>query len=65
MRIELNTAEAKRRVIESIAECDRFIAKEQNRSAELRPASVQQRLDFCHKHMAKLQSALSAGFLEL
>jgi hypothetical protein len=47
-----------RRVIEAIAECDKFIAKEQPRNAALRPAEVQQHLDFCIAHRAKLVGML-------
>ena len=65
MRIELNTEAAKRRVMDGIADCDRFIAKEEGRSADLRPANVQQHLDFCIAHKAKLQNAIAAGFLEI
>lgn len=49
-----------RRVIEAIADCDKFIAKEQPRNADLRPAVVQQHLDFCIAHRAKLQAMLVA-----
>lgn len=65
MIIELTTKESQRRVLQAIADCERFIAKEEPRAADIRPASVQQHLDFCHKHMAKLQNALEVGFLEV
>lgn len=64
MIIELKTAEAQRRIHQAIADCDRFIAKEEGRAADIRPASVQQHLDFCIAHRVKLQNALAAGFLD-
>lgn len=48
------TKDQSRRVIEAIAECDRFIGKEEKRSAELRPASAAQHLEFCKQHKVKL-----------
>lgn len=45
----------------AIADCDRFIAKEEPRDASLRPADMQQHLDFCKAHKAKLQNMLSSG----
>ncbi|KVQ85549.1 hypothetical protein KTE60_22460 [Burkholderia multivorans] len=47
----------------AIADCDRFIAKEDPRDASTRPADVQQHLDFCKAHKAKLQNMLAAGVL--
>lgn len=44
----------------AIAECDRFIAKEDHRNADLRPSDVQQHLDFCKSHKSKLQAMLGA-----
>lgn len=47
-----------RRILQAIAECDAFIAKESARSADLRPADIQQHLDFCIAHRAKLVAML-------
>ena len=48
------------RIQQAIDECDRFIAKEEPRRADLRPAGVQQHLDFCKEHKVKLQKMLEA-----
>lgn len=50
-----------RQILQGIAECDAFIAKEGKRAADLRPASVQQYLDFCIQHKIKLQAMLAAN----
>lgn len=55
------TKDQERRVIEAIAECDRYIAKEGPRNAELRPADAQQHLDFCISHREKLILMLAAA----
>ena len=47
-----------RRIHQAIAECDKFIDKESGRRADLRPADVQQYLDFCITHRAKLLAML-------
>ena len=47
------------RIIQAIEECDRFIAKESSRRADLRPTDMQQHLDFCISHRKKLQALLS------
>ena len=49
------------KIIQAIAECDAFIAKEAPRSADLRPASVAAHLDFCVAHRAKLLGMLEAA----
>lgn len=54
------TQDQTRRVIEAIADCDKFIAKEEPRNAALRPADVAQHLEFCKQHKAKLQAMLAA-----
>ena len=51
--------EQTRRILQAIEECDRFIAKESPRSADLRPADIQQHLDFCIAHKAKLQAMIA------
>ena len=48
-----------RKIIEAIAECDRFIAKEEPRNPSLRPAEVQKHLDFCKTHRERLIAMLS------
>lgn len=50
-----------RRIHQAIAECDKFIAKESGRRADLRPADVQKHLDFCISHRAKLAAMLDAA----
>lgn len=42
-----------------ISDCQRFIDKEAGRDASLRPAKVQQHLDFCIAHKAALQAAIA------
>jgi len=54
------TKDQERRVIEAIAKCDRFIEKEEKRSADLRPADVAQHLEFCKQHKVKLIAMLAA-----
>lgn len=49
------------RILEAMAECDRFIAKEEPRAADLRPAKVAQHLEFCKIHKTRLQHMLEAG----
>lgn len=55
------TKEQTRRILEAIAECDRFIAKEEPRRADLRPADMAKHLEFCKQHKAKLQNELATG----
>lgn len=55
------TKETTRRVLEAIAECDRFIAKEEPRAADLRPADVAKTLAHAKGHKAKLENALVTG----
>ena len=52
------TADQIRRIEQAIAECDRFINKEEKRDATLRPADVQNTLDFYKSHKIKLQNML-------
>lgn len=42
-----------------IAECQRFIDKEQGRNSSLRPEKEQQYLDFCIAHKQKLEEAVA------
>ncbi len=58
--MEKMTKEQTRRVLEAIAECDRYIAKEEPRRADLRPADVAKHLEFCKTHKAKLIGMLAA-----
>lgn len=53
------TKDQAKRINQAIAECDSFIAKEEPRAADLRPAKVAQHLEFCKTHKAKLQNALA------
>lgn len=46
----------------AIAECDRYIALEGARAADLRPANVQATLDSYIAHRAKLAQQLTAHF---
>ena len=55
------TTEQARRIRDAIVDCDRFIAKEDPRRADLRPADIQKHLDFCKSHKAKLVTALESG----
>lgn len=55
------TKDQTRRILEAIADCDRFIANEEPRAADLRPAKIAQHLEFCKAHKAKLQNALVTG----
>jgi hypothetical protein len=48
------------KIIQAIAECSRYIEKEQAHRADLRPADVAQHLEFCIQHRAKLQAMLAA-----
>lgn len=54
------TESARKKVIQAINECTRFIEKEGRRSADLRPASAQKMLDYYRAHRAKLQGMLAA-----
>jgi len=55
------TPERTRRVNEAIAECDRYIAKEEPRNPALRPADVAARLEFYKAHRAKLVAMLTGA----
>lgn len=50
-----------RKIIEAIQECDRFIAKEEPRRNDLRPADVAKTLAFYKQHRLKLAAMLGAG----
>lgn len=52
--------EQNRRIIEAIAECDRFIDREEARNVSLRPADIQKTLAFYKAHRAKLSAMLEA-----
>ena len=52
------TADQKRRVIEAIAETQRFIDTEEKRDPSLRPEGIQKHLEFCRAHVVKLQGML-------
>jgi hypothetical protein len=55
----MSKSEMVRRLTQTIAECDRFIAKESARPADTRPADMQQHLDFCIGHKAKLENMMA------
>lgn len=55
------TKETIRKILEAIAECDRYIALEGKRSADLRPADVAKTLAFYHQHRANLIARLQAN----
>lgn len=55
------TKETTRRVLEAIAECDRYIAKEERHSADLRPVDVAKTLAHAKSHKAKLENSLVTG----
>lgn len=54
------TKDKERRILEAIAECDRYIAKEGPRAADLRPAWAAQHLAFCQQHRLKLIEMLAS-----
>lgn len=49
------------RAKQAIAECDRFIAKEEKRNPATRPADVQKYLEFCKTRRAEMASLLLAA----
>jgi hypothetical protein len=53
------SAEQKRRIVESIEECNRFIDLESPRSEELRPQKTKELLAFYIEHRATLQRMLA------
>ena len=53
------TDEHKRRIKQALAETQRFIDKESPRDPKLRPADMQQHLDLCIAHKAKLEAMLA------
>lgn len=53
------TSQERRSVTEAIAQCNRYIALEGSRSADLRPAEIQKRLEWYIAHRAKLLSMLA------
>ncbi|NBU79822.1 MAG: hypothetical protein EBS50_12260 [Sphingomonadaceae bacterium] len=55
------TKEQSRRVLEAIADCDRYIAKESPRDESLRPADVQKILQQTIAHREKLIEMLGAA----
>jgi hypothetical protein len=48
------------KITQAIAECNRYIALEGSRSADLRPADIQKLLEWYIAHRAKLLSMLEA-----
>lgn len=58
------TTYERQRVVQALAETNRFIAKEAPRNADTRPAAMKQHLDFCYAHAIKLQRMLDTNSLE-
>jgi hypothetical protein len=54
------TKDQNRRILEAIADCDKFIAKESSRNPSLRPADIQKTLDFYIQHRSHLIEMLQA-----
>lgn len=54
-----NTNSRERKIRQAIEECDRYIAKESPRSADLRPAEIQKLLDQYIAHREKLIGMLA------
>ena len=52
------TPEQERKIILAIADCDKFIAKEEPRRSDLRPADVAKTLAFYKSHKVFLQGLL-------
>lgn len=52
------TAEQIRRIESSIADCDRYINKEESRAADIRPVDVQRRLEWYKEHRNNLRGML-------
>lgn len=57
----MSNQEKTKRVLQAIAECDRFIEKETPRNAALRPADIAAHLEFCKAHKAKLVAMIAAA----
>jgi hypothetical protein len=53
------TAETTRKILQAIQECETFIAKEEPRAADLRPADVAKTLEFYKQHKLKLIGMLA------
>jgi hypothetical protein len=53
----------KSQITSAIADCNRFIAKEEPRTAHLRPADMQHHLEFCYAHRIKLLAMLDEEFI--
>ncbi|WP_341667376.1 hypothetical protein [Alcaligenes sp. SDU_A2] len=49
----------RKRILSAIADCDRYIAKEGARAADLRPAEIQRRLAYYISHRDKLAGMLA------
>lgn len=54
-----NPQEVTRRIKLAIGDCARFIAKEGSRDATLRPADMQQHLDFCIRRKSEMETLLA------
>jgi hypothetical protein len=49
-----------KKILDAIADCERFIAKESPRDPTIRPDDMKKHLDFCIKHKEKLIAMLAA-----
>lgn len=55
----MSVSEVTKRCLSAIADCERFINKEDGRDASLRPAAVQKTLDHYKAHRLNLIAAIS------
>ncbi len=57
---ELKNKAKSQRILQAISETESFIERESARADDLRPADMQQHLDFCIAHKQKLIKMLNA-----
>ena len=55
------TPNTRRKILDAIKDCDRFIAKEAPRDASLRPADMAQHLAYCYTHRETLLQRLAVS----
>ncbi len=53
------TESTRRKIIQSIEECDRFISREERRASDLRPASAAKMLAYYKAHKVKLEGMVA------
>ena len=56
--MQTQAAPANAKILAAIADCDRYITREERLSDDLRPAEVRERLAWYKQHRAKLQDML-------